>query len=194
MACLKICKQLSKSANLDGEPCISIVLVSGTILTYPRNLNKENIDNVLQRGKGLWESIYHPVTDKLTDKLAESHPDLPVHIIESEYGCLFSDPATPKDPNRPNIGRILTSIMAIACLRTQSGVGPQVVSHVFGMRKAFEDGSAESEEDVPGGKWLASNEGTLWLLEQIDSIVHALGGGRGTTFAPGLDHTPKAKL
>lgn len=89
---------------------------------------------------------------------------------------------------------MLTSVIAVACLRAQSGVGPQVVSHVFGLRKAFEDGSAESEQEVPGGKWLASNEGSLWLLEQVDSIVHALGGGRGTTFAPGFDSAPKAKL
>lgn len=73
-------------------------------------------------------------------------------------------------------------------------MGPQVVSHVFGLRKAFEDGTAENEEEVPGGKWLASNEGSLWLLEQVDSIVHALGGGKGTTFAPGFESAPKAKL
>ena len=73
-------------------------------------------------------------------------------------------------------------------------MGPQVVSHVFGLRKAFEDGSAESEEEVPGGKWVASNEGSLWLLEQVDSIVHGLGGGKGTTYAPGFESAPKAKL
>ena len=107
---------------------------------------------------------------------------------------MFSDPPTPKDPKRPDIGRVLTSVIAVACLRAQSGVGPQVVSHVFGLRKAFDDGSAEPEEEIPGGKWLASNEGSLWLLEQVDSIVHALGGGQGTTFAPGFDKAPKAKL
>jgi hypothetical protein len=87
---------------------------------------------------------------------------------------------------------VRTSIIAVACLRAQSGAGPQVVSHVFGLRKAFEDGTyqAKGEEDVEGGKWLASNEGSMWLLESVDRIVEAIGGGMGTTFAPGI----KAKL
>lgn len=159
-----------------------------------RGLSTSNIEATLARGDSLWDSIYNPFSEKLAAKLGQSHPDLPVFIIQGEYGCLFSDPATPKDPKRPDIGRVLTSVIAVACLRAQSGVGPQVVSHVFGLRKAFEDGTAESEQEVPGGKWLASNEGSLWLLEQVDSIVHALGGARGTTFAPGFDSAPKAKL
>ncbi|CAK1364409.1 Dol-P-Man:Man(5)GlcNAc(2)-PP-Dol alpha-1,3-mannosyltransferase [Cercospora beticola] len=159
-----------------------------------RNLSKSNIEATLARGNALWESIYRPFSAKLTEKLKQSHPDLPVHIIEAEYGCLFSDPPSAADPNRPDVGRVLTSVIAVACLRAQSGVGPQVVSHVFGLRKAFEDGSAESEDVVPGGKWLASNEGSLWLLEQVDRIVEAIGEGRGTTFAPGFEKPVKAKL
>ena len=97
---------------------------------------------------------------------------------------------------RPNVGRVLTSVMAVAVLRAQSGVGPQVVSHVFGLRKAFEDGSAEREGEVPieGGKWLASDEGSQWLIEQVDKIVTALGGSQGSNFAPGFEKQPQAKL
>ena len=156
-----------------------------------RHLSPRNIEATLERGNKLWESIYHPFSEKLSAKLAQSHPDLPVHIIEAEYGCLFSDPPSSADPERPDVGRVLTSIVAVACLRTQTGVGPQVVSHVFGLRKAFEDGTAEGEDVVEGGKWLAGNEGSLWLLEQVDRIVEALGEGRGTSFAPGFE---KAKL
>nr|POF17967.1 dol-p-man:man(5)glcnac(2)-pp-dol alpha-1,3-mannosyltransferase [Quercus suber] len=159
-----------------------------------RALSQKNINEVLKRGNGLWDSVYHPLTDKLTAKLGQSHPDLPVHIIESEYGALFSDPASPSDPRRPNVGRVLTSVIAVACLRAQTGVGPQVVSHVFGLRKAFEDGTAEPESEVEGGKWLASNEGSLWLLELVDRIVEAIGGERGSSFAQGFDKSAKAKL
>lgn len=88
------------------------------------------------------------------------------------------------------VGRVLTSIAAVACLRAQTGVGPQVTSHVFGLRKAFGDGSAAGEEAVLGGEWLAGNEGSIWLLETVDRLVEAIGEGRGTTFAPGF----KAKL
>lgn len=154
-----------------------------------RKLGSSNIDTTLSRGQWLWNSIYHPFTDKLTAKLGSSHPDLPVHIIESEYGALFSDPAE-HDDDPAKIGRVLTSVVAVACLRAQTGVGPQVISHVFGLRKAFEDGSADKEKEVEGGKWLASNEGSTWLLECTDQIVDAISGKDSTTFAPGY----KAKL
>ncbi|KAI7114658.1 hypothetical protein KC352_g34583, partial [Hortaea werneckii] len=160
-----------------------------------RHLSQQHIDSTLHRGNALWESIYRPFSDKLTNKLAQSHPDLPVFIIEGEYGALFSDPAYPdggkNDPHRPNIGRVLMSILAVSVLRAQTGVGPQVVSHLFGLRKAYEDGTAEAEPEVQGGKWLASNEGSYWLLEQVDRIVEAIGDGKGSTFAPGME---KAKL
>ncbi|KAI6838788.1 hypothetical protein KC340_g4018 [Hortaea werneckii] len=159
-----------------------------------RHLSQSHIDTTLHRGNALWESIYRPFSDKLTQKLAQSHPDLPVFIIEGEYGALFSDPAYPggnNDPSRPNVGRVLMSILAVAVLRAQTGVGPQVVSHLFGLRKAYEDGTAEAEPEVQGGKWLASNEGSYWLLEQVDRIVEAIGEGKGSSFAPGVE---KAKL
>lgn len=158
-----------------------------------RHLSKQNIEATVDRGNGLWDSVYRPFSDKLTAKLASSHPDLPVFIIESEYGALFSDPpSTPEnEPHGAKVGRVLTSVIAVACLRAQTGVGPQVLSHVFGLRKAFEDGTAESEQEVQGGKWLASNEGSTWLLETTDKVVAAIGQGQGSTFAPGM---PKAKL
>lgn len=115
-----------------------------------------------------------------------------MHIIESEYGNLFADPASPTEGVVPaTVGRVLTSIVAIACLRAQTGVGPQVISHVFGLRKAFEDGSAESDAEIQGGEWLASDEGSIWLIEVVDRIVESIGGELGgTSFAPGL----RAKL
>lgn len=75
------------------------------------------------------------------------------------------------------MGRVLTSIVAVSCLRSQTGVGPQVTSHVFGLRKAYEDGSANAKGEfaVEGGEWLASDEGNQWLLNSIDTIVEALG-------------------
>lgn len=155
-----------------------------------RMITNSNAENTVSRGNWLWNSIYHPLTDKLTAKLALSHPDLPVHIVESEYGALFSDPPEAKG-DKARIGRVLTSVIAVACLRAQTGVGPQVISHVFGLRKAFEDGSANQEDAVEGGEWLASNEGSTWLLETTDKIVEAISGrDNATTFAPGY----KAKL
>ena len=104
----------------------------------------------------------------------------------------LSDPES-NVPSGVPVGRILTSIVAIACLRAQTGVGPQVLSHVFGLRKAFEDGSAEGEESVPGGEWLASDDGSTWLLEQIDKVVEGL-RAEGAGFAGAGEERLKAKL
>lgn len=155
-----------------------------------RQLTSQNISDSLKRGRKLWDSVYRPFEDKLLDRLAQSHPNLPVHIINGHYSNLLSDP--PNDsPLR--VGRVLTSLTGIACLRAQTGVGPQVTSHVFGLRKAFQDGSAE--QDVEGGEWLATDEGNQWILNSIDEIVQALGEGRGSTFAPGMGADKlKAKL
>ncbi|APA10422.1 hypothetical protein sscle_06g051920 [Sclerotinia sclerotiorum 1980 UF-70] len=158
--------------------------------TPSRELESTNVEDTKIRGRGLWDSIYRPFEAKLLDKLAESHPDLPVFILNC-YSSLFSDPPISSRPVK--IGRVLTSLIGITCLRAQTGVGPQVTSHVFGLRKAFEDGTykASGEEPVEGGEWLAGEEGNAWILNTVDKIVEAIGGAsRGTTFAPGI----KAKL
>ncbi|GAM86366.1 hypothetical protein ANO11243_043800 [Dothideomycetidae sp. 11243] len=151
-----------------------------------------NIEAMNTRGFALWESIYRPFDKKLYAKLADTHPDLPVHILHSEYGALFADPPS-HAMKGAKVGRVLTSVVAVSCLRTQSGVGPQVLSHVFGLRKAFEDDShaAEGEETVQGGEWLASDEGSTWLLETTDRIVEALSEGKGSTYAPGMKRDSK---
>lgn len=99
------------------------------------------------------------------------------------YGALLSDP---ERETGASAGRVLTSVVAVACLRAQTGVGPQVLSHVFGLRKALEDeswkGDVEGEE---GARWLASDEGNRWILESVDAIVEAISGGSGSNFAPG---------
>ncbi|EEA19891.1 hypothetical protein TMatcc_010032 [Talaromyces marneffei ATCC 18224] len=162
--------------------------IKDALATQPRrNLTPDVIPDILNRGHSLWKSIYSPFESKLQRKLALSHPDLPVHIIESEYGNLFADPASPIEGVVPaTVGRVLTSIVAISCLRAQTGVGPQVISHIFGLRKAFGDGSAEPDAEIQGGEWLASDEGSIWLIEAVDRIVESIGGGQGTNFAPGL--------
>lgn len=180
--------------------------ISSNLSTVPtRNLTESNLKVRLQRGLKLWKSIYHPLDARLTAKLAQSHPDLPVHILESHYALLLANPppaaSTVASADEPaqRVGRVLTSLTGIACLRAQTGVAPQVLSHVFGLRKAFEDGSAEAD-GVEGGEWLASDEGGVWILEAVDRIVAALGEGNGEQaqrggigFAP-LGPAVKAKL
>jgi hypothetical protein len=83
------------------------------------------------------------------------------------------------------VGRIATSIVAVACLRAQTGVGPQVTSHLFGLRKALDDGTWKDDvQNEEGARWLASDEGGVWILESVDSIVQAIGSGVGSSFAP----------
>jgi hypothetical protein len=164
-------------------------IVKSLSTTPTRKTNPENINALLARGQSLWTSIYRPFDSKLYSKLADSHPDLPVFIVNHEYGALFSDPpelgAVRKEAQ---VGRVLTSVVAVSCLRAQTGVGPQVTSHIFGLRKAFEDGSAKAEGErvVEGGEWLAGEEGNEWLLKSVDAVVEALGEGKGSSFAPGI--------
>jgi hypothetical protein len=157
----------------------------GLTTTPSRTPLSSNIEETKRRGRALWDSIYRPFEAKLVDKLAYSHPDLPIHIINSEYGLLFSDPPR-HAPSGQRVGRIATSVVAVACLRAQTGVGPQVTSHLFGLRKALEDGTWENDiQNQEGASWLASDEGGIWILESVDSIVEAIGGREGSTYAPG---------
>ncbi|KAL3459010.1 hypothetical protein BJX64DRAFT_279506 [Aspergillus heterothallicus] len=159
--------------------------VASALSTTPtRAPSPSNISDISARGKSLWDSIYRPFEVKLYDKLADSHPDLPVHILHANYGALLSDPEGRS--SGANVGRLATSIVAIACLRAQTGVGPQVVSHVFGLRKALEDGTWTADvEGEEGAKWLASEEGNEWILKSVDAIVESIGEGAGSNFAPG---------
>ncbi|KAI0832242.1 mitochondrial protein [Hypoxylon sp. FL0890] len=154
--------------------------------TPTRELTPSNLEQRKKDGLALWDSVYIGFERKLLDKLAHSHPDLPVHILNGHYSNLLSNPRDVPQPAK--VGRVLTSLVAIACLRTQTGVGPQVVSHIFGLRKAYENGDAhaEGEEPVEGGAWLATEDGNIWILENVDKLVNVISGGEGTTFAPGL--------
>lgn len=177
--------------------------------TPKRTYTAQNLAARQGDGLALWDSVYKGFERKLIAKLALSHPDLPVHILASHYSNLLSDPSSAASPavlateeerrvagvvDGAVVGRVLTSLVAISCLRAQTGVGPQVVSHVFGLRKAYDErwvngvGGARGpgEVEVEGGEWLASEEGNVWLLESVDRLVEAIAGGRGTTFAPGM--------
>lgn len=159
--------------------------IASSLNTQPTRFpDPSNIESINTRGRALWDAIYRPLQTKLEEKLGDAHPDLPVFIINNEYGGLFTDPAR---NTGATVGRVTTSLIAITCLRAQQGVGPQVLSHVFGLRKGWEDGTWKQEPEAgseEGIKWLVSDEGCTWILEKVDELVEALGGGHGSTFAP----------
>lgn len=158
--------------------------ITASLATKPsRKPTPRNVEQASTRGRQLWDSIYAPFENKLVDKLALAHPDLPVYILASHYSQLLSNPPADERGSLANVGRVLTSVVAVACLRAQTGVGPQVLSHVFGLRKGYEDGTWKAdepceEEDVV--RFLVSDEGSEWLLKTVDRVVEALGG---STFA-----------
>lgn len=155
--------------------------VQSQLETKPsRILTPENIEQRKKNGLALWTSVYDPFETKLINKLAESHPDLPVHILGSHYASILSNPEAGQERGKlADVGRLLTSLVAIATLRAQTGVGPQVLSHVFGLRKAIQQGfqekEAESVEERRGFEWLGSEEGSEWLLKSVDEIVEKVG-------------------
>ncbi|POS73117.1 hypothetical protein DHEL01_v208489 [Diaporthe helianthi] len=159
--------------------------VQARLATHPsRVTTARNFTLRHKTGLALWKSVYDPFDEKLTARLADSHPDLPVHIHGSHYGPLLANPTaadgTPEDRGGlATVGRVLTSLVAIACLRAQTGVGPQVLSHVFGLRKAVEQGlhvaEAESDAERAALEWLAGDEGGKWVLKSVDGIAEAIG-------------------
>ncbi|WOO78006.1 Dol-P-Man:Man(5)GlcNAc(2)-PP-Dol alpha-1,3-mannosyltransferase [Vanrija pseudolonga] len=136
-----------------------------------------DIAALYKRGLGLWDGIYEPHSAKLIAKLSASHPDLAVHILNSHYGPLLSDPAGPALPGAFKLGRVLTSVVAIAALRAQTGVGPQVTSHVFGLKKALLPGGGGEGSTLQGQEWLTSDEGVTWVLESVDDATAVIRDG-----------------
>lgn len=136
-----------------------------------RRATPENVTAADARGKALWDNIYEPYSDKLLSKLAESHPDLPVHILHAHYGHMFADPLDKFPTGHAKVGRVLTSVVAMSCLKAQQGVGPQLTSHVYGLKKSLQEGSgAEREERVEGQEWLGSDDGIEWILRSVEDV------------------------
>jgi hypothetical protein len=161
-------------------PCIMHSLNT----TPSRYLHPFNVESMNTRGRALWKQMHYPVDKKLEHKLAHAHPDLSIYIIHSVYGGLFTNPENLKCAR---IGRITMSLSAIACLRAQHGVGPQLLGHFRGLKKTWKDESWKSEPHVGGDeaiRWFVSDEGCIWVLEKIDELSKALSVGQGSTFAP----------
>jgi len=155
-------------------------------------MNTQNLEPIFKSGLALWDGIYSPHHVKLLAKLGEAHPDLPVHILHSHYSHLLSDPLSKFPEGHHKIGRVLTSVVAIACLRAQQGVAPQLTSHVFGLKKALrEGGGGEGEKGlVQGEEWLTDDAGVEWVLDSTDKISEVVAGR--TSFAGPVGE--KAKL
>jgi hypothetical protein len=135
-------------------------------------------------GRKLWEQIHHPTHAHVERMLEAAHPDLPGVVVDNVYGGIFADPA---DPTGTTIGRITLSLFAIACLRAQQRAGSQLLGHILGLKKAWDDGSWMSDphagtEDAV--QWLVSDEGCIWVLTKVDQLVEALGEGEVGTFGP----------
>ena len=176
-----------------GRPNAGECINNGNRSSIRRLPKADNLKSSLERGRALWDSIYEPHSTKLLNKLGDAHPDLPVHILASHYAYLLSDPFLHHLPGGSKIGRVLTSVVAIAALRAQQGVAPQLTSHVFGLKKSLlEGGGADGEPAVQGQDWLTSDEGIEWVLQSTDEITEVVGQGR-PTFAGDVTRS-KAKL
>ncbi|KAI0786369.1 hypothetical protein C8Q75DRAFT_771496 [Abortiporus biennis] len=136
-----------------------------------RTATPQNVGEILDRGQNLWNSIYTPHEVKLHDKLASYHPDFMAFILQA-YGSVLA-PLPGGDAEQGNISRALGSVVGTACLRAEGGVGPQLISHVFGLLKA-RDVEGMSEEDY----WLSSDEGTEWVIRTVDSILDVVHEGQ----------------
>lgn len=99
-------------------------------------------------------------------------PLFPAFIIQC-YGSVLS-PLPEAEEQQGNLSRALGSVVAIACLRTEGRVGPQLTSHVYGLLKA-RAAQGLSEED----RWLASDEGAEWVIRTVDTLLDVVIAERG---------------
>ncbi|CAO1629585.1 unnamed protein product [Sympodiomycopsis kandeliae] len=163
---------LRKAVDEDEE-------LSKALPTEPRRkLTGADIDSVQKAAKDMWDDIYQPHHDKLIKILGHSNPDLPVFILDGEYGPLFSPPHTfKKTAEIPTweVNRLRTSLIAISALRAQGGVGPQVTSHVWGLMKA-ESSIDPNDPNAQGLKWLTSEEGAVWTVESVNELSSVVEG------------------
>jgi hypothetical protein len=81
------------------------------------------------------------------------------------YGALLA-PLTPGADQQGNLSQTLGSIVGTACLRAEGRVGPQLISHVFGLLKA-----RYLENQTPQEAWLSSDEGAEWVIRVVDKTV-----------------------
>jgi hypothetical protein len=109
-----------------------------------------------------------------------------IAFIINAYGGVLA-PLPPGDSGEVPLGdlnRALTSVAGVACLRAEGGVGPQLTSHVFGLLKARNEPDLGAE-----GAWLASDEGTEWVLRTVDRVIDVVAPG-----SPEGGQQEKAKL
>lgn len=162
--------------------------LSASLPTEPRRkIGPNDVGPVQRAARALWDDIYEPHAAKLIDVLGRSHPDMPVFILDGEYGPLFSPPHMFRQEGSVEVpswevGRIRTSLAALSALRAQGGVGPQVTSHVYGLIK----GAASIVKGDPheqGLRWLTTQEGASWVLETVSDLSEVVEGGAGEEHA-----------
>jgi hypothetical protein len=91
-------------------------------------------------------------------------PSISAFIIQS-YGSVLA-PLPGGSDKQGNLSRALGSVVGVACLRAEGGVGPQLTSHTFGLLKARNEKNQTIED-----AWLSSNEGTEWVIRTVDKIL-----------------------
>ncbi|KAF9057753.1 hypothetical protein BJ165DRAFT_1334597 [Panaeolus papilionaceus] len=143
-----------------------------------RTLTADNAQSIVTQGRSLWNGIYVPHADKLHDKLGSYHPDFISFIIQA-YGSVlspltgetrgYSDASGLDDQDQGNLSRAMGSVVGMAALRAEGGVGPQLISHTFGLLKA-----RLVENQSPEDQWLSSDEGAEWVIRTVDETLDGI--------------------
>jgi hypothetical protein len=152
------------SKELSMKPNEQLIIETG------QSTNDSHFQDTIAQGRRLWDSIYSTHSEKLISRLGRSHPDLPAVIFRHQYPLL----ASVRDYDGVTLlNRILTSVIAVSCLRAQQGSSRQLESHVYGLGNVPE---AKINEDIneseSGIHWLVTDDGCKWIIETVDSILH----------------------
>jgi hypothetical protein len=136
------------------------------MLPGQQSTSSSSLQDAIAQGRKLWDSIYTIHSDKLLSRLESSHPDLPTVILSHHYPFLAS---TRYFNGKPLVNRLLTSIVAVSCLRAQQGSSRQLESHIYGLQ------NTEITEDIDQSEskmhLMKSDQGCIWIIEVVDSMV-----------------------
>ena len=102
-------------------------------------------------------------------------PAARAEFIIQAYGTVLA-PLPGGASEQGNLSRALGSVVGAACLRAEGGVGPQLTSHVFGLLKARHAPGLSAED-----YWLASDEGTEWVVRTVDALLDVVKPELGET-------------
>ena len=172
-----------------------------THVSQSRTGTPENIQSIIARGRGLWDSIYEPHADKLYEKLRSYHPDFIGKSHASQ--TLSASSVSSLDRDLSVIHSIVRLICKLAFIIQSYGsvLAPlpqggqeqgnlsRALGSVVGTACLRAEGrvgpqltshvfgllkARQEQYQNEEDKWLSSDEGTEWVIRTVDKVLDSV--------------------